>query len=182
LLGHTIFGSYLEFLERIIGKNQTLAEVIYYIGRINPNTGLTKEAKSKSRELYEKQEKFLKWLSKCGISYKLGYFQKDGRTEKGIDVKIAVDMIRLAYEDKYDAAFLISGDGDLVDAVNLVKVLGKKVYNVIFYKDKSFSYRLRQACGKYFYIDKQINDFAKLLLPHQKIQPNPNNNDREKHV
>lgn len=108
----------------------------------------------------------MKWLKKCGVEYKLGYFQKDGKTEKGVDVKIAVDMIKLAYEDMYDVAFLVSGDGDLADAVLLVQELGKSVCNVIFRTKKRFSYRLRNACLKFFYIDEQVRGFLK-----QKISP-----------
>ena len=115
----------------------------------------------------DKQERFLKWLKRCEIEYKLGYFQTDGKTEKGVDVKIAVDMIKLAYEDQYDIAFLVSGDGDLVDAVDLVRELGKGVNNLIFYKHKnpSFSYRLRRACDRYFYLNQQIEAFVKKSKP-----------------
>ena len=35
-------------------------------------------------------------------------------TEKRVDVSIAVDMVKMAYEDKYDVAYLISADGDFV--------------------------------------------------------------------
>jgi len=163
LLGHSKLGNYADFLEGLMNKSQELVGATYYIGKINPNTGKTKKEKQVSQELADKQDKFLKWLKECGIEYKLGYFQTDGKTEKGVDVKIAVDMIKLAYENKYDTAFLMSGDGDLVDAVDLVNELGKKIYNLIFYKYKkpSFSYRLRRACDKYFYINKQIEDFIK---------------------
>lgn len=163
LLGHSRLGNYADFLEGLMNDNQELVGVIYYIGKINPNTGSTPEERKVSEKLSESQNKFLNWLKECGIEYKLGYFQKDGETEKGVDVKIAVDMIKFAYEDKYDTAFLISGDGDLVDAVDLAKELGKQVYNLIFYKGKMFSYRLRRACGKnkFFYIDKQIETFIK---------------------
>lgn len=161
LLGHARLGNYSHFLEGLMNKNQELVGATYYIGKINSNTGATPKEKSRSKLLYEQQEKFLGWLKECGIEYKLGYFQTDGKTEKGVDVKIAVDMIKFAYENKYDTAFLISGDGDLVDAVDLVKTLNKTVYNLIFYKQNnpSFSYRLRKACDKYFYINKQIEKF-----------------------
>jgi len=44
------------------------------------------------------------------------------RKEKGIDVWIAVDIIRLGIiEDKYDVCILISGDADFVPALNLIK-------------------------------------------------------------
>jgi uncharacterized LabA/DUF88 family protein len=141
--------------------DREITGVIYYIGKINPNTGKTKQERENSQKLHDNQLKFLNWLKECGIEYRLGYFQKDAFQEKGVDVKIAVDMIRFAYEDKYDEAFLISGDGDLCDGVKLVQELGKAVCNVIFYKGNSFSYRLRNVCQKYFYIDKQILKFLK---------------------
>lgn len=37
--------------------------------------------------------------------------------EKGVDVRLAVEMIRFARSDKYDIAYLLSSDTDLVAAV-----------------------------------------------------------------
>ncbi|HSG40573.1 MAG TPA: NYN domain-containing protein [Thermoanaerobaculia bacterium] len=37
-------------------------------------------------------------------------------------------MYKLAVEDAYDAAYLLSGDGDFTPAVKAVRDLGKKVY------------------------------------------------------
>ncbi len=37
--------------------------------------------------------------------------------EKGTDVQIATDMLRRAYVNAYDTAILVSGDSDLVPAV-----------------------------------------------------------------
>ena len=47
--------------------------------------------------------------------------------EKKIDIKIAIDIISLAYENAYDTAVLISGDGDFIPIVKKVKELDKKV-------------------------------------------------------
>ncbi len=47
--------------------------------------------------------------------------------EKKIDLKIAIDMISLAYENTYDTAVLVSGDGDFVPVVKKVKKLNKKI-------------------------------------------------------
>jgi hypothetical protein len=41
--------------------------------------------------------------------------------EKGVDVKIATDMVSLAYRDLYDAAILVSGDSDLAPAVQEIR-------------------------------------------------------------
>jgi len=48
--------------------------------------------------------------------------------EKAVDVMIAVDMTLLATRDAYDAAYLLSADGDLTAAVDAVRQLRKKVY------------------------------------------------------
>jgi uncharacterized LabA/DUF88 family protein len=46
--------------------------------------------------------------------------------EKGIDVKIAVDLIIGATDDKYDTAILVSSDTDLVPALDLVRLRFRK--------------------------------------------------------
>lgn len=48
--------------------------------------------------------------------------------EKAADVMVAVDMCRMAFDDLYDAAYLLSADGDFTPAVEFVKAAGKKVY------------------------------------------------------
>lgn len=53
--------------------------------------------------------------------------------EKGIDVKMAVDLIIGALDDKYDTAILVSSDTDLVPALDLVRYrFNKKVEYVGF--------------------------------------------------
>ncbi len=59
--------------------------------------------------------------------------------EKGVDVRLAVEMIRLAREDRYDQAYLISSDTDLVPAVEEVQRLGKAVQYVGTPKGPFFS-------------------------------------------
>ena len=41
--------------------------------------------------------------------------------EKETDVNIALAMLNLAYQDKYDHAFLISNDSDLAPAIRMVR-------------------------------------------------------------
>jgi uncharacterized LabA/DUF88 family protein len=48
--------------------------------------------------------------------------------EKAADVMLAVDMFRLALEGKFDAAYLLSADGDFTPAVEAVKSRSLKVY------------------------------------------------------
>lgn len=62
--------------------------------------------------------------------------------EKEVDVNLAVDMVAGAYEDAYDAAYIVSADGDYVPAAEQVQRLGKTVYAA----SPSGCLALREAC------------------------------------
>lgn len=53
-------------------------------------------------------------------------------TEKGIDVQIAVDMVRLGLLKACDGVILVSGDSDYIYAVRFAKDLGSNVYIASF--------------------------------------------------
>ncbi len=48
--------------------------------------------------------------------------------EKAVDVMIAVDMVVMSERNEFDAAYLLSADGDFTPAVEAVRNQGKKVY------------------------------------------------------
>ena len=48
--------------------------------------------------------------------------------EKAVDVKLAVDMVVMAERDEFDAAYLLSADGDFTPAVEAVMSHGKSVF------------------------------------------------------
>lgn len=49
-------------------------------------------------------------------------------SEKAVDVMLAVDMVMMAQRGEYEAAYLLSADGDYTPAVGAVVALGKRVY------------------------------------------------------
>ena len=55
-----------------------------------------------------------------------------GMEEKGIDTAIVTDMIRLAWEDTYDVAILVSSDTDFIPAVEFLDHRGRKVIQAGF--------------------------------------------------
>lgn len=62
--------------------------------------------------------------------------------EKGIDVRIALDLLRLAVEDRYDTAILLSCDEDLQPAVDLVQQQWHKTVELAIPEDaKAFHMR-----------------------------------------
>lgn len=79
--------------------------------------------------------------------------------EKGVDIDLATDMLRLAYNNAYDTAIIVTGDGDFVSAVKGVKDMGKHVENANFKEGKG--YHLRTACDKFIPLDK---DYLKPCL------------------
>ena len=48
--------------------------------------------------------------------------------EKAVDVFLAIDLVTLAINDVYDAAYILTADGDYTPAVDAVRKLNKKVY------------------------------------------------------
>lgn len=58
---------------------------------------------------------------------------------KGVDVKLAVDILDMAYQDKYDTAIVISSDTDLIPGIVRAKELGKKIEYIGFSHRPSFA-------------------------------------------
>ena len=55
-----------------------------------------------------------------------------GTTEKGVDVKIATDMLTLGWDDTYDVGVLVSADSDFVPVAEYLKNKGKKIIHAQF--------------------------------------------------
>jgi len=59
-------------------------------------------------------------------------------TEKGVDMRIGIDMLSGAIKNLYDTAILVSGDGDLAEALRAVKETGRHVEVVAFTANRSY--------------------------------------------
>ncbi len=129
--------NYKKFAKKLI-KGSALIEIRYYIGAIKRQNDSNKE---KSEKLYADQQKLLAKLHQEGVKIILGnLIQHPDKSfhEKGVDVRIAVEMIRMARENVYDTAYLLSSDTDLIPAIEEVHSLGKKVVYVGISKGQSF--------------------------------------------
>ena len=103
---------------------------------------------------YAKQQQFFKKLESLHdfelVLCRMQKVKVDGKIiyqVKEDDIHLAVDMVKLAYNNAYDTAILISSDGDFVPAILAVKERGKKVENVGF--ENKFSYHLKQQCDRF---------------------------------
>ena len=71
--------------------------------------------------------------------------------EKGIDVKLATDMLVHGFRGNYDTVVLVSGDNDFSDALQAVKDMGKHVEVALF--GERASQQLREVADKIVEID-----------------------------
>ncbi|MBD3195684.1 MAG: NYN domain-containing protein [Candidatus Lokiarchaeota archaeon] len=77
--------------------------------------------------------------------------------EKKVDVKISIDMVSYAYEDAYDVAVLVSGDGDFLPVIRKVKDLNKEIEVWAFHYSLANVVEEELGPNAIFYID----DFLK---------------------
>ena len=100
------------------------------------------------------------------ISLGEGWRSPPDYLEKAVDVKLAINLVMMARNNDYDVAYLITGDSDLVPAVDMVRDIGKEVVYVYFYdkylpkKQRRFSFRLSQAANSKEAFKK---DWARLI-------------------
>ena len=72
--------------------------------------------------------------------------------EKGVDIKIATDMLMHGAQDNYDVAILVSGDSDFEDALQAVKNIGHHMEVALF--GRRTSQKLREVADKVIQLDK----------------------------
>jgi len=80
--------------------------------------------------LSTEETKFRDWLHELSyVTLRDGQLVGKGeaKRQKGVDVRMALDMVLLALRGAYDVAVVVSGDADLVEAVEEVKREGKHV-------------------------------------------------------
>lgn len=133
-----------KFCDYLIGDKREKEGTRYYVGQIKQYPD-----NPKSIQLYDSQQKLLQKLKNEGIYSVLGRIQKigDKYQEKGVDVRIGLDLLEGAYEDRYDTALVISSDGDLSPAFELVCRKGKRVESIMF--DKKFSIALQKQAATF---------------------------------
>lgn len=81
-----------------------------------------------------------------------------GTEEKGVDTRIATDLISLAWDGNYDAAVLVSSDRDFVPVVEFLSKRGIKVVHGAFPPSAS---ELTQACWGNINIPNIRNEFRR---------------------
>ncbi|NCU42029.1 MAG: NYN domain-containing protein [Candidatus Moranbacteria bacterium] len=160
-LKNLVYFQYGEFAKFLCRSERCLVGKRYYIGAV-------KARDEKSKKMQEDQVRLFSHLQsdKCRFSIQRGYLMKNDGIfhEKGVDVKIAVDILVGAYENLYDTAIVVSSDTDLIPALEKVKSLGKNVEYIGFSHKPSIA--LVSVATKSKLLDK--NDILSFETPHPK--------------
>jgi len=162
------FKNYINY----ITKNRKLITIYYFVAPLKQHL---------NPEMYKKQQKMFSRLQKEGVTLILckrtKREQEDGTESHKIkedDIRLALQMQKDAYDNKFDIALLFSGDGDFIPLQEFIREKGKRMELVYF--ENSVSIGLLRSCSfKCYKIDKKIlNKFFLREKAIKKIQRKTN--------
>jgi len=141
-----------KFLAESITGNRELKEIYFYCSPPPPYLQIEQPYKYWNQISYYEA---VKQLPNLVLKYGRLTGGKRNISEKNLDTQVTADMIRLAAENAYDVAVLVSNDGDYQSAVETVKIFKKGVENVYFRGSVSMSLKMvcdvsRRARRKFF--------------------------------
>ena len=133
-----IFGpdNYLDFT-RLINEIKTNINIkfdqIYFYASYSPKPKID----TKKSKIYLKNEAYFYKNVKetTNLNFFKGYRSKTSGKEKEVDVKLAVDIVKYAYEKKYKNIYLLSGDADFLQALIAIQHLPVSI-NIMCIEDK----------------------------------------------
>ncbi len=117
---HRVDLNFAEFAKKL-GGSRRLYRVYYYNALQDPG---------QNPEGAREQQEFLDTLRRTPyMEVRLGQtkVQQGVAVEKGVDIMLATDLLHFAWNNLYDVAVLVSGDGDFAYALQAVKNSGKHV-------------------------------------------------------
>ncbi len=105
-----------------------------------------------------------KKLKKCGITK----IHIERWREKGIDVKIATDLLAGAFDNQYDAAIIVSSDTDLIPAIDRIRHKHKKKVEYVGFSIEDTQNKANSAKPTHALIAK--SDVQNILLKENILQ------------
>ncbi|BCX14791.1 MAG: hypothetical protein KatS3mg088_474 [Patescibacteria group bacterium] len=138
---YLVFSDFLRFIEDAIGKK--FDKIFFYASYSPRSKKLTEKEK-----IYLKNEYFFYKSAKLTpkLSFFRGYRSRKSGKEKGVDVKLACDLVSLSITGKYQEGFILSGDADFLEALFISKKYSKGIRQNIICLENKIMYR-----GSYFF-------------------------------
>ncbi len=137
-----------------------LIRVYYYTGI--PTMNHWDRKKESLKDFQKKLNKQIQFLDSLELKHHFEVIKKplaisEGKLiEKGVDVKIASDIIWHGLSNNYDAFVLISGDKDLMDCLIRMKDNGKKVIVANF--EGKISRELKKLADNYVNLSEHLEE------------------------
>lgn len=138
----------------LLKPHQRLVATHYFTARIRTNGRNAADAK--------RQGDYLDALACCpGLSTQFGHYLQKTRTckscgatwpdyeEKMTDVNLAVQLLADAFEDRFDTAFIVSGDSDLTTPIRQVRQRFPDKRLVVAFPPNRHSAQLKQVAHGY---------------------------------
>lgn len=135
------------FARKLVGE-RILHRIYYY--------NILQDAEKKGQG-YQEQQKFLASLNNVAyLEVRLGTskYRGDVMVEKGVDIMLATDLLQFAWQGVYDAAILVTGDGDFTYAAQAIKNFGKYVEIAAF--QANLSSDLSQVADVRHFLDRDF--------------------------
>lgn len=81
--------------------------------------------------------------------------------QKGVDVALVTELLRMAREDVYGTAIVVSGDNDYKNAIECVKSMGKRVEVASF--KRALGRDLKEVADKLIFLDNYLEKIRKII-------------------
>lgn len=155
---------FLKLSEEICGKFNRLRTYMYDCMPYQSNPPTPTE-----REMFGNKQKFFTAIQRLpSFEIRFGRLRPRGPgafIQKGVDVLLAVDLVKLSSKGQIQKAFLVAGDADYVAAVKAAKDEGVSI--TLYYSDKmqtspdgksyrKYSSELWEACDERIVIDEKL--------------------------
>jgi uncharacterized LabA/DUF88 family protein len=153
--------------ENILNKGQKLVEVKYFTSRISFPPDKVKrqgtfiealETLPNVKIYYGNYQSNKSVCKKCGFTSMVP-------SEKMTDVNIAIELLSDAYENKFDAAILISADSDLIGPIDTVHRLFEDKRIIVAFPPTRHSFALKEAASASFTLGRK--KIADSLFPDE---------------
>lgn len=148
---HLTHFNYHKLAELATGSQANLA-VEYCVGEIRRESN-----NKKSALMYDAQMMLFYTLIAQNVAIKKGFMLKAKGVyhEKGVDVRIATDIVRGALKNEYDICYLVSSDSDLVPAIEDAMEAGKIIVYAAF-ENSMVSKALANNSSRVMFITKSM--------------------------
>lgn len=129
----------LSFYQTIVGDEQKLNAVRKQIQEISYNFEPDTDAANQSSSIGNLHPRI---------------FKKESRSAKtkSVDINLTVDILRHAYQSKFDVILLLSGDGDYLPLIEEVSRFGMQIWVAAF--SDGLNPQLRYAADEFFDLDE----------------------------